>query len=120
MKLTILWGLATILLLSCTDSQNKPPVGDIFDETNLTAGEKMILEAQDNYDTKRWMALADSLGKAGAISAVTANYYYAGAATHKGMLKEAEKYLKDATADSLPDPVDMRLYLRSRAPANAG
>ena len=115
MKQTILWGLAAILLLNCTGRQNKSPVGDIFDETNLPAGEKMILEAQDNYDTKRWMALADSLGKAGAISAVTANYYYAGAAIHKGMLKEAEKHLKDATADSLPDPADMRLYLRSRA-----
>jgi len=115
MKQTKLWIIAAILLLGCTGRQNKPTAGDIFDETNLPAGEKMILEAQDNYDTKRWMALADSLGKAGAISAVTANYYYAGAAIHKGMLKEAEKYLKDATADSLPDPADMRLYLRSRA-----
>ena len=47
---------------------------NIFDETNISEGEKMIKEALENYDTKRMMELADSLQKAGAISAVTANY----------------------------------------------
>jgi serine phosphatase RsbU (regulator of sigma subunit) len=55
------------------------------------------------------------LKEAGAISAVTANYYYGGAATNRGMLKVAEKHLKEATANSNPDPADLRLYLKARA-----
>lgn len=38
--------LAAILLLSCTGRQSKSPVGNLFDETNLSAGEKMIKEAE--------------------------------------------------------------------------
>jgi tetratricopeptide (TPR) repeat protein len=115
MNKTKLWMIAAILLLSCTGRQSKPPVGDLFDETNLSEGEKMIKEALDNYDMGRMMELADSLKEAGAISAVTANYYYGGAATNRGMLKVAEKHLKEATANSNPDPADLRLYLKARA-----
>ena len=37
--------LAAILLLSCTGRQSKTPVGDIFDESNISAGERMIVDA---------------------------------------------------------------------------
>ena len=100
MKRPLYYILTTILLLACTGRQNKAPLDNIFDETNISEGDKMIKEALENYDTKRMMELADSLQKAGAISAVTANYYYSGAATNRGMLKVAEQHLKEATADS--------------------
>lgn len=74
MKRPLYYILTTILLLACTGRQNKAPLDNIFDETNISEGEKMIKEALENYDTKRMMELADSLQKAGAISAVTANY----------------------------------------------
>ena len=107
--------LATILFLGCSNRQNKTPLGDIFDETKFSAPEKLILEARDVYDIQRMMTLADSLEKTGDISAVTANYYRGAAAVQRGMLKEAKRYLKEATNNKEPDAADMRSYLKSRA-----
>ena len=45
MKKRFIWMIAAILLLSCTGRQNKPLVGDIFDESNISAGERMIVDA---------------------------------------------------------------------------
>ena len=110
----VLWIIAAILLLSCTGRQSKPPVGDIFDESNISAGERMILDAQDAHDYKRMIILADSLGETGDISKVAAHYYHGGGAVNRGMLKEAQKHLKEATANDKPDAADMRLYLRAK------
>jgi len=104
--------LAAILLLSCT-GKNKPPVGDIFDETNLPAAEKLVVEAVEAYDTDRIKTLADSLETTGDLSAVAANYYRAIAATNQGNLKEVVAHLKDATANRQPDEADLRVYLKS-------
>ena len=114
MKQTILWGLAAILLLSCTGRQNKSPVGDIFDESNISTGERMILDALDAHDYKRMIILADSLGETGDISKVAAHYYHGGGAVNRGMLKEAQEQLKEATVNDTPDAADMRLYLRAK------
>lgn len=107
--------MVSVILLSCTDKQGKAPVTNIFDETNLPAAEKLIREAMSVYDSQRIQELTDSLEKAGDISAVTAEYYRGGAAANKGMLKVAEHRLKRATADSQPDPADLRVYLKARA-----
>ena len=107
--------LATILFLGCSNRQNKTPLGDIFDETKFSAPEKLILEARDVYDIQRMMTLADSLEETGDISTVTANYYRGAAAVQRGMLKEAKRYLKEATNNKEPDAADMRSYLKSRA-----
>ena len=105
--------LAAILLLSCT-GKNKPPVGDIFDESNISVGERLILDAQEVHDYKRMIILADSLGETGDISKVAALYYHGGGAANRGMLKEAQEHLKEATANDTPDAADMRLYLRAK------
>ncbi len=107
--------LATILFLGCSNRQNKTPLGDIFDETKFSAAEKLILEARDVYDIQRMMTLADSLEETGDISTVTANYYRGAAAVQGGMLKEAKRYLKEATNNKEPEDDDMRSYLKSRA-----
>ena len=81
--------VVTILFLSCTSRQSKAPTGDIFDEANLPAAEKLIREAMNVYDSSLILALTDSLEKTGDISAVTACYYRGAAAANKGMLKVA-------------------------------
>lgn len=80
---TLFIGLLTILLVGCTNKQSEAPTGDIFDEANYPAAEKLLLEAIDNYDSPRMTWLADSLEKTGDISSVTANYYRGGAAVRK-------------------------------------
>jgi serine phosphatase RsbU (regulator of sigma subunit) len=114
MKQTKLWIIAAILLLGCTGRQNKPLVGDIFDESNISVGERLILDAQEVHDYKRMIILADSLGETGDISKVAAHYYHGGGAANRGMLKEAQEHLKEATANDTPDAADMRLYLRAK------
>ena len=108
-------GLLVILLAGCNGRKDETPTGDIFDETKFPAAEKLIMEARDVYDAKRMTALADSLEKTGDISAVTANFYRGGAAVNKGMLKEAERYLREATANNEPDAADIRSYLKAKA-----
>jgi hypothetical protein len=78
-----------IFFLSCTNRQSKAPTGDIFDEVNLPAAEKLIWKAMNVYDSNLILALTDSLENAGDISAVTACYYRGAAAANKGMLKVA-------------------------------
>lgn len=107
--------MASALLLACTDKQDKAPVASIFDETNLPRAEKLIREAMRAYDSRRILAITDSLEKAGDISAVTANYYRGGAAANKGMLKVAEYRLKQATANSQPEVADLRVFLKAKA-----
>ena len=114
MKQTKLWIIAAILLLGCPGRQGKPPVGDTFDESNISAGERMILDALDAHDYKRMIILADSLGETGDISKVAAHYYHGGGAVNRGMLKEAQEQLKEATVNDTPDAADMRLYLRAK------
>ena len=36
-------ALATILFFGCSGRQDKPPVGDIFDEANLSAAENNMM-----------------------------------------------------------------------------
>ena len=107
--------VATILFLSCSDRQDKVPAGDIFDESNLPAAEKMIWEAVHAYDFDRVLMLADSFAMTGDISSVTANYYRGAAAVNNGKLKVAEKHLRNATADTVPDGADLRAYLKAKA-----
>ena len=115
MKKELLIGVLTLLMLaSCGGSKSKVAVGT-FDESHLSNGEQMILAALHDYDFKRVTLLADSLVKTGDISAVAADYYRGGAAVHKGLMGEARQYLRRATADSVPDASDMRLYLRARS-----
>ena len=106
---------ATILFVSCSDKQNQAPAGDIFDEANIPAAEKILLEAVNVRDTERVRTLADSLEQTGDISAVTANYYRGASAIYQDNLKEAESYLKLATANRNPKPEDLRSYLQSSA-----
>ena len=108
-------GLTLLLLASCSGNKSNAPVGKIFDETNLSEGEKTILAARDEYDFDRMLVLTDSLVKTGDISPVTANFYHGGALMHNGMIGEARKYLEEAIADSMPDAADMRLYLRAKS-----
>ena len=108
-------GLTILLFVSCGGNKAKVATGNIFDESNLSDAEKMILAAQANYDFNRMIALSDSLEKAGDISAVTAHYYHGGADVHRGMMKEAREHLREATADSMPSAADMRLYLRAKS-----
>ena len=115
MKQAKLWVLAAILLLSCTGRQSKTPVDDIFDEANIPAAEKLILEAVDVLDAERMRTLADSLEQTGDISAITANYYRGGSAIYQDNLKEAESYLKLAIANRNPKPEDLGSYLKSSA-----
>lgn len=111
----LLIGLLIILLSGCSGKKKEAPTDDIFDETKYPAAEKLILEARDVYDIQRMTALADSLEETGDISTVTANYYRGAAAVQRGMLKEAKRYLKEATNNKEPDAADMRSYLKSRA-----
>ena len=103
-----------IFFLSCTNRQSKAPTGDIFDEVNLPAAEKLIWKAMNVYDSNLILALTDSLENAGDISAVTACYYRGAAAANKGMLKVAEQHLKKAVSNSKPAVADLRVYLKSR------
>ena len=106
----------TVLLLACSSSHKRlEPVGNIFDETNLSDGEKMILKARSEYNFARMSALCDSLEKTGDISPVAANFYHGGALVYSGMMGEAQQYLEKAIADSMPDAADMRLYLRAKS-----
>lgn len=111
----LLIGLLIILLSGCSGKKKEAPTDDIFDETKYPAAEKLILEVRDVYDIQRMTALADSLEETGDISTVTANYYRGAAAVQRGMLKEAKRYLKEATNNKEPDAADMRSYLKSRA-----
>ena len=116
--ITFLMVVSTILFLSCTSRQSKAPVGeagDIFDEANLPAAEKLIWEAMGLYDSNRILALTDSLENTGDISATTASYYRGAAASNRGMLTVAEQHLKEATANPDPDAADLRVYLKARA-----
>ena len=112
---SLLIGLLVILFAGCNGKKDGAPTGDIFDETKFSTVEKLILEARDGYDFQRMITLADSLEKTGDISAVTANYYRGAAAVQRGMLKEGERYLKEATDNKEPDADDIRSYLKSRA-----
>jgi serine phosphatase RsbU (regulator of sigma subunit) len=105
--------VVAILLLACNGKRTKAPVGDIFDEANIPAAEKLIIAAMEDYDTDRITALTDSLLKTGDISAVAANYYHAVAASNQGDLKAVEAFLKEATANREPSTEDMRAYLKS-------
>ena len=106
--------VASILLLACTNRQDKAPTVDIFDEVNLPDAEKQIQEAMSVYDSQLILSLTDSLEKAGAISAVTADYYRGGAAANKGMLKVSERYLRKVIANSQPEAADLRVYLKAK------
>ena len=108
-------GLAVLVLACCSGQKSKPPIGNIFDETNLSEGEKMILKARDAYDFDRVLALCDSLEKTGDISPVTANFYHGGALIYSGMMGEARQSFEKVIADSMPDATDMRLYLRAKS-----
>ena len=94
--ITFLMVVTTILFLSCTNRQSKAPTGDIFDEANLPAAEKLIWDAMNIYNSNLIFALTDSLEETGDISAATACYYRGAAAANKGMLKMAERHLKKA------------------------
>lgn len=108
-------GLTVLLLACCSSHKRQEPVGNIFDETNLSEGEKMILKAREAYDFARMSALCDSLEKTGDISPVAANFYRSGALIYSGMMGEAKQYLEKAIADSMPDAADLRLYLRAKS-----
>ena len=108
-------GLTALLLACCSSHKSKAPVSNIFDETNLSEGEKMILTARNEYNFSRVSALCDSLEKTGDISPVAANFYHGGALIYSGMMGEAQQYLEKAIADSMPDAADMRLYLRAKS-----
>lgn len=108
-------GLTALLLACCSSHKSKAPVSNIFDETNLSEGEKMILAARNEYNFGRVSALCDSLEKTGDISPVAANFYHGGALIYSGMMGEAQQYLEKAIADSMPDAADMRLYLRAKS-----
>jgi hypothetical protein len=92
-------SLMVMLLACCSNRKSNEAVGDIFDETNLSEGEKMIQKTMEEYDFKRMIVLCDSLEQTGDISPVTANFYHGGALIHRGMMKEALQYLEKATAD---------------------
>ena len=113
--ITFLMVVTTILFLSCTNRQSKAPTGDIFDEANLPAAEKLIWDAMNIYNSNLIFALTDSLEETGDISAATACYYRGAAAANKGMLKMAERHLKKAVANSQPEAADLRVYLKSKA-----
>ena len=108
-------GLTALLLACCSSDKSKAPVSNIFDETNLSEGEKMILAARNEYNLSRVLALCDSLEKTGDISPVAANFYHGGALIYSGKMGEAQQYLEKAIADSMPDAADMRLYLRAKS-----
>ena len=108
-------GLTALLLACCSSHKSKAPVSNIFDETNLSEGEKMILAARNEYNFGRVSALCDSLEKTGDISPVAANFYHGGALIYSGKMGEAQQYLEKAIADSMPDAADMRLYLRAKS-----
>ena len=108
-------GLTALLLACCSSHKSKAPISNIFDETNLSEGEKMILTARNEYNFSRVSALCDSLEKTGDISPVAANFYHGGALIYSGMMGEAQQYLEKAIADSMPDAADMRLYLRAKS-----
>ena len=108
-------GLTALLLACCSSNKSKAPVSNIFDETNLSEGEKMILAARNEYNFSRVSALCDSLEKTGDISPVAANFYHGGALIYSGKMGEAQQYLEKAIADSMPDAADMRLYLRAKS-----
>ena len=101
-------GLTMLLLACCSDRKSKVAVNQIFDESHLSKGERMILKARDEYDFDRILTLSDSLQKTGDISAVTANFYHGGALMHKGMMGEARQYLEQAIADCMPDVADIK------------
>lgn len=103
-----------ILFVSCNNKQSQT-AGDIFDEADLPAAEKLIMEAVDVQDAERMRALADSLEQTGDISSVAANYYRGGAAIYQDNLKEAESYLKLAIVNRNPKPEDLGSYLKSSA-----
>ena len=106
----------TVLLLACCGgNKDKAEEGNIFDESNLSEGEKMILQARDEYDFDRILVLTDSLAKTGDISPVTADFYHGGALIHMGMIGEARQYLEKAAADSMSGAADMRLHLRAKS-----
>ena len=52
-------GLTMLLLACCSDRKSKVAVNQIFDESHLSKGERMILKARDEYD----FALGDVSGK---------------------------------------------------------
>ena len=106
--------VVAVLLCACNGKQDENPVGGILDEKNIPAAEKLIIKYLDLYDTDRIFALADSLEKTGDISAMTANYYRAGAAIYLDNLKEAEAYLKKNIANGMPQNADLRPYLKSK------
>ncbi len=108
-------GLTALLLACCSSHKSKAPISNIFDETNLSEGEKMILTARNEYNFSRVSALCDSLEKTGDISPVAANFYHGGALIYSGKMGEAQQYLEKAIADSMPDAADMRLYLRAKS-----
>ena len=108
-------GLTALLLACCSSDKSKAPVSNIFDETNLSEGEKMILAARNEYNLSRVLALCDSLEKTGDISPVAANFYHGGALIYSGKMGEAQQYLEKAIADSMPDATDLRLYLRAKS-----
>ena len=108
-------GLTALLLACCSSHKSKAPISNIFDETNLSEGEKMILTARNEYNFSRVSALCDSLEKTGDISPVAANFYHGGALIYSGKMGEAQQYLEKAIADSMPDATDLRLYLRAKS-----
>ena len=108
-------GLTALLLACCSSHKSKAPISNIFDETNLSEGEKMILTARNEYNLSRVLALCDSLEKTGDISPVAANFYHGGALIYSGKMGEAQQYLEKAIADSMPDATDLRLYLRAKS-----
>ena len=111
-----LFCMMAILFAACTDKPGTAPTkSGIFDQTNLPAAEKLMMEAMNDYNSRRIVTLADSLEATGDISAVAANYYRGVAAVNRGMLKMSLRHLREATANSQPDTVDLRPYLKARA-----
>lgn len=71
--ITYLMVVITILFLSCTSKQqSEVPTGEMFDEANLPAAEKLIWKAMNVYDSQLILKLTDSLENTGDISAITA------------------------------------------------
>ena len=115
LMITALMAVITILFLSCTSrQQSEGPTGDMFDEANLPAAEKLIWKAMNVYDSQLILTLTDSLENTGDISAVTADYYRGAAAANRGMLTVAEHHLKKASA-TRPETADLRVYLKAKA-----
>ena len=98
--------LAAMLLAGCSGSGK---------ESSSAEAQRMIDEASKNKDFKRVLTLADSLGKAEAISEGE-SYYWQGFAYYRLMQRRtAEFYWKEAmnATENSTDPDELATYTRS-------